>query len=281
MADVHDLGDLGIRYCDVKHVVSTQSQKHVIDSYFHRDLGAILVLNGEVQVVEKWAPLYHESLVHIPAAFLQSLRSVLVLGGGDLFAVNEILKYDSIERVLVVDFDPSVTAVCSKIYSHVGDLLCDPRLEIQNRDMFDACQHLNEHFDLVVNDAVDLFVEGGTVSYDLLSGLCAIEGISVELVYRHLFFGKNAQSIIGSISARHKSLISLVCVPEYPGVLHPLLIWGSSRHLSSELRTSVNECHQRWIHGDEGNPCRYFSPDHMAYYLYLPPYVREHCGLAT
>ena len=79
--------------------------------YSHPQLGRILTLNEEVQHIEAWAPLYHEPLVHLPAAFIEAPRSALLLGGASFFAAKEVLKYDSIERVLMLERDAELAVL--------------------------------------------------------------------------------------------------------------------------------------------------------------------------
>jgi len=84
----------------------------------HPELGKIFVLNGEVQHVEAWAPLYHEPLVHLPATFVRTVTDALILGGGTLYAAAEVLKYRSVKRVVLLDHDPNVSQMASEHYEH-------------------------------------------------------------------------------------------------------------------------------------------------------------------
>ena len=48
---------------------------------------------------------YHETLVHVPARRVATLRRVLVLGGGDGLALKHLMRYGSIEQIDLVDLD--------------------------------------------------------------------------------------------------------------------------------------------------------------------------------
>lgn len=64
-----------------------------------------LWLNGNKQFSSLDEAIYHEYLVH-PAMNLAAARSrVLILGGGDGMALREVLKYDDVEEVTLVDLD--------------------------------------------------------------------------------------------------------------------------------------------------------------------------------
>lgn len=73
-----------------------------------------LFLNGHLQFSSRDEYRYHEALVHPGLQSLTRPRRVLVLGGGDGLAVREILKYDSVDTVTLVDLDPEMTRLFSQ-----------------------------------------------------------------------------------------------------------------------------------------------------------------------
>lgn len=71
-----------------------------------------LFLNGNKQFGPD-EKIYHEHLVH-PAMNLAARHSrVLVLGGGDGLAVRELLKYDDVQSITLVDLDPEMIRLAS------------------------------------------------------------------------------------------------------------------------------------------------------------------------
>ena len=64
-----------------------------------------LYLDGNLQFSTKDEYRYHESLVHPALDLARPRASVLVLGGGDGLAAREILKYEEVEEVVVVDLE--------------------------------------------------------------------------------------------------------------------------------------------------------------------------------
>src|SRR5215204_614320 len=102
--------------------------------------GYALFLNGNLQFNSFDEYRYHEALVHPAfAAFGKPAKRILVLGGGDGLAVREILKYESVESVTLVDLDPMMTRV-SKSVPVLGELnkhsLDDARVSVINNDAF-------------------------------------------------------------------------------------------------------------------------------------------------
>jgi len=62
-----------------------------------------LFIDGHLQFSEQDEHRYHEALVHPALAWLGTPERVLILGGGDGMAAREVLKYDSVKAVDLVD----------------------------------------------------------------------------------------------------------------------------------------------------------------------------------
>ncbi len=117
-----------------------------------------LFLNGNLQFSSRDEYRYHEALVHPALQAVKQPRKVLVLGGGDGLAVREILKHPSIEHITLVDLDPGMTALFSRLpllraLNH--DALHSPKLEIVNGDAFLWLEKNDEFFDFIVVDFPD------------------------------------------------------------------------------------------------------------------------------
>ena len=48
-------------------------------------------------------------VVHYPAKFIEKIRRVVFVGGGDSMLLHEILKYDTLELVIGLEIDQIVT----------------------------------------------------------------------------------------------------------------------------------------------------------------------------
>jgi spermidine synthase len=53
--------------------------------------------------------MYHEPLVHPVINVAENKKKILILGGGDGCAVREILKYNEVKKITLVDLDPKMT----------------------------------------------------------------------------------------------------------------------------------------------------------------------------
>ncbi|WP_395571874.1 polyamine aminopropyltransferase [Streptomyces sp. BK79] len=115
-----------------------------------------LFLNGDLQFSSVDEYRYHESLVH-PA--LSGRRSnVLVMGGGDGLALREVLRYEDVRHVTLVELDPAMTRL-ARTYEPLrtlnGGALDDPRVEVVNADAFNWLREAGQRYDAVIIDFPD------------------------------------------------------------------------------------------------------------------------------
>jgi len=117
-----------------------------------------LYLDGHIQFCEREEYRYHEALVH-PAFSIPGQRSrVLILGGGDGLAAREILKYEDVETIDLVDIDERVTSLCRR-FEPIRRLnegsLDSPKLHVHNIDAFRFVRETQNHYDRVIIDFPD------------------------------------------------------------------------------------------------------------------------------
>ncbi|GJQ64650.1 MAG: polyamine aminopropyltransferase 2 [Melioribacteraceae bacterium] len=115
-------------------------------------------LNGNLQLSTLDEFLYHEPLVHPIMNLVKNPSNVLVLGGGDGNATREILKYQSVKKITLVDLDPAVTnlAKTNEIFLDMnkGSLL-NPKVEIINTDGYNFVEETKEFYDVIIVDLPD------------------------------------------------------------------------------------------------------------------------------
>ena len=124
----------------------------------HGKPGYRLYLNGNLQFAERDEYRYHEALVHPVMAAHGAPKRVAVLGGGDGMAVREVLKYPSVESVVLVELDPAMTQLFSQhpmLTKLNANALTDPRVKIVNTDAFQWLQADTDMFDVVIVDFPD------------------------------------------------------------------------------------------------------------------------------
>ena len=67
-----------------------------------------LYLNEHLQACSSFRPHYHEVFVHYPARYVDEVKRVAFIGGGDNFILHEILRYPSLELVVGLELDHEV-----------------------------------------------------------------------------------------------------------------------------------------------------------------------------
>lgn len=256
---------------------STESEVQSIQVYQHNELGKVLVIDEEIHNVERWAPFYHEAIVHIPMMFVEQPTSVLILGGGDLFAAEIVLQYPSVKEVVLCDYDPEVIRLTRKYYPHANKVLQDNRLSIVYQDAKKYLLICDKKFDLIVDDCFNLigdFSPNEHIFQVLYDRLTPCVGVCSSLIYRHLFDHCTMSKTKDQLFKQFKTILSLVTVPEYPGVLHLLTMWGKSPYLSQNMANSKNSWHLETL--KQKHSCgQLFDPKYCGYYLYLPSYIKK------
>lgn len=117
-----------------------------------------LYLDGHIQFSTKDEHRYHEYLVHPAFLMGSSVKSVLILGGGEGLALREVFKHTDIEHVDVVDLDPSITELgrTNAIFRRINeDSMLDRRANIINDDAFNFVRNPPRKYDRVIIDLPD------------------------------------------------------------------------------------------------------------------------------
>ena len=117
-----------------------------------------LYLNGNIQFCSIDEARYHEALV-IPAmeAFPHA-RQVLILGGGDGMVAREVLKYDHVEGIHLVDIDPAMTdlgRMRPELVTLNQNALSSPKVSIHNNDAMKYLEESQKFFDVIIVDLPD------------------------------------------------------------------------------------------------------------------------------
>ncbi len=117
-----------------------------------------LFINGNQQLSTVDEIMYHEPLVHPLLKLHPNPKDVLILGGGDGCAAREILKYDEVENITLVDLDPQMTRlalehpVLSEINQHA---LEDEKVITINQDGYAYLEQENKYYDIIIIDLPD------------------------------------------------------------------------------------------------------------------------------
>jgi spermidine synthase len=149
-------GDSGYCFRTSELLVDFQSDYQRVRIYESPRFGKLLRLDDCFMTSEKDEFFYHENIVHPAAITHPSPRRVLVIGGGDGGACEEILKHPGVEKVILAELDPAVIDVSKEYLAsiHCG-AMDDPRFELRIGDGAAFVRETAERFDLVILDLTD------------------------------------------------------------------------------------------------------------------------------
>ena len=117
-----------------------------------------LYLDGNLQFSSIDEYRYHEVLVHLPVAFSRTVERALIIGGGDGLAARELLKYNHIQLIDVVDLDSEVTRLASEqhLLTELNEnALKDQRVTVHNSDAWSWLAEAGDLYDVIVIDLPD------------------------------------------------------------------------------------------------------------------------------
>jgi spermidine synthase len=132
----------------------------------------IVYLDGMLQSRRTGDAAYHEALVH-PALFAHSNpKRVAIIGGGEGATLREVLKHNTIEKVVMIEIDEGMAnasrrflpewSACSDLVGRSENCFDDARADLHFEDAFqwfkdrflDAHGTTEERFDVIIMDAL-------------------------------------------------------------------------------------------------------------------------------
>jgi len=168
-----------------------------------------MFINGSIQFSSQDEYRYHEALVLPAMSSAHSRRNILVIGGGDGLAAREILKFNDVERLLIVDIDSAITdfARDNPMMRALNlDSMRHPKTRIVNDDAWKFLEKAPDLYDVIIIDLPD--PDDLTLSrlysrsfYRLLAGKLARGGKMVTQATSPLYSNKAFWCIYNTISA--------------------------------------------------------------------------------
>lgn len=120
--------------------------------------GRAMRIDGCFMTSERDEFFYHEPMTHLPAITQGGPRQALVIGGGDGGSAHNLLRYPSIERVVLAELDSEVIEMAREWLPAVHrGAFDDPRLEVRLGDGRAYLESTGERFDQIVLDLTDPF----------------------------------------------------------------------------------------------------------------------------
>ncbi|MBP9478224.1 MAG: polyamine aminopropyltransferase [Sebaldella sp.] len=182
-----------------KQLHSEESKFQRIDFFESKEFGKFFTLDGLMMVTEKDEFIYHDMITHVALATNPKIKKVLVIGAGDGGTVRELTRYNTIEKIDMVEIDERVVRLCEKYIPLTSSKLTDKRVSLYFEDGIEFIKKTKEKYDLIIVDSTDpigpgegLFtVEFYTNCYNLLSD----EGILINQ-HESPYYDKDRKELI-------------------------------------------------------------------------------------
>lgn len=119
--------------------------------------GISCYMDNAIQSCELDESLYHESLVHPGMFSVIRPKRVMIIGGGEGASAREALKWPSVERVDMYEWDQEVVQLFQSTYPQwAKGAWDDPRLHLHFEDIFKIIdQKPAETYDVIIIDLFD------------------------------------------------------------------------------------------------------------------------------
>jgi spermidine synthase len=184
--------------------------------------GKVLILDHIIQLTELDNAGYHEMIVHVPMLAHDHPQRVLIVGGGDGGALQQVLRYQTVEQVVLCELDRRVVESCREFFPEFGRSFDDARVELVIQDAFDYLQRTEHKFDVIIADTTDPVGEAAKLFSDEFYGLMMAalreNGVVVtqcEHIYLDTHLIKAMMEIARSLA--HHPAYYYTTVPTYPG----------------------------------------------------------------
>lgn len=238
-----------------KQLFSGQSKHQRIDVFESNEYGKFLTLDGCMRLTEKDEFIYHEMIVHIPMAVNPKIENVLVVGAGDGGAIRELLRYDSVKNIDMVEIDEMVVKVCKKYLPQISSGLEDSRVSIFYQDGLKYIRSKKNEYDLIIIDSTDPFGPGEGLFTKEFYGSCynilKEDGIMVNQ-HENPFYKEDATAM----QSAHKRIVEIfpiskiyqAHIPTYPAgywlfgfaskKYHPIIDFNPDYWDSKKIKTN-------------------------------------------
>ena len=140
-----------------RHLFSQKSEYQQIDIFDTPEFGRVQSLDGDVMLTERDQFIYNEMITHVPMSVHKNVRDVLVIGAGDGGVVKELTRYDTVQRIDLVEMDMAVIEACRTYLPENASRLDDDRVHVFSCNALRFLRRCTEQYDLIIVDSNDPF----------------------------------------------------------------------------------------------------------------------------
>ncbi len=229
-------------------LINKKSSFQKIEIFDTLTYGRVLALDGVIQVTEKDEYAYSEMLVH-PAmqALSKKVKKILIIGGGDGAVAEEVLKYNNIISIDLVDIDKEVVDLSKKYFKKINNnSLISKKLNLFYEDAFKFIDKNQNSYDIIIADRPDPIGAGKSLYksnfYKKIKNIMSESSIAVFQSGVPFLQKKELKEVIKDIKKYFK-YYGFYCtvVPSYIGGFMAL-VWASNNYdLFKKRNLSINK----------------------------------------
>ena len=217
-------------------LINKKSSFQKIEIFDTLTYGRVLALDGVIQVTEKDEYAYSEMLVH-PAmqALSKKVKKILIIGGGDGAVAEEVLKYNYIRSIDLVDIDKEVVDLSKKYFKKINNnSLISKKLNLFYEDAFKFIDKNQNSYDLIIADRPDPIGAGKSLYksnfYKKIKNIMSESSIAIFQSGVPFLQKKELKEVIRDIKKYFKYYgFYFTVVPSYIGGFMAL-VWASNNY---------------------------------------------------
>ncbi|MEM2505095.1 MAG: polyamine aminopropyltransferase [Candidatus Bathyarchaeia archaeon] len=205
-------------YSFTKTLCVERTEYQLVEVYEHPAFGKVLILDGKPQLSTLDEHIYHEILTHPAMLAHPNPRRIAILGGGDGGVLREVLKYNSVVEVYLVDIDKMVVDICRRYLDEISrGAFNDPRVKLVYMDAYRFIEDWGgEPFDVIIMDLTDpvSLISAGLYTYEsfkMISSKLSKDGIlsvqSESPTFSKYIFQVHFYNIVATIKSVFKYVI--------------------------------------------------------------------------
>ena len=217
-------------------LINKKSNFQKIEIFDTLTYGRVLALDGVIQVTEKDEYAYSEMLVH-PAmqALSKKVKKILIIGGGDGAVAEEVLKYNYVRKIDLVDIDKEVVDLSKKYFKKINNnSLVNKKLNLFYEDAFKFIDKNQNSYDLIIADRPDPIGAGKSLYksnfYKKIKNIMSESSIAIFQSGVPFLQKKELKEVIRDIKKYFKYYgFYFTVVPSYIGGFMAL-VWASNNY---------------------------------------------------
>ena len=259
-----------------KKLFEGKSKFQKIEVFEDNFYGRILRLDNQFQTAEFDEFIYHEAITHFALFSHKNPKKVLIIGGGDGGALEEVLKHRIVNSITLVDIDKKVIEVSKKYLTRINKFSFeDKKVNVIIKDGLEYLKNTNLNFDIIILDITDPSTESKKLYtkefYKLISNKLNKGGIFSLHAESPLDYSNLSRKIIQNLKKVFKFNLSYsTFVPIYGTIITFVFCSKETNFYGITKEVIEKRFKERKI-----KDLRLFTPGIFISSFVVPPYIKN------